>query len=83
MVGSTGLINHSEPLSASEVGLNIAPHRASSSTRPLVPVGATNQDQCPSFVPVCGTNRDQRSLFPTLWAAEKRPSVPVGATNWD
>ena len=45
MVGSAGLINHSEPLSASEVGLNIAPHRASSSTRPLVPVGSTNQDQ--------------------------------------
>ena len=26
----------------------------------MVPVGATNRDQCPPLVPVGGTNRDQR-----------------------
>ena len=69
MVGSAELINHSKPLSASEVGLNIPPHCASSSTQPLVPVGATN--------------RDQRPPLPALWAAEKRPLVSVGGTNRD
>ena len=45
MVSVAALINHCRALSASEVGLNMPPHRASSSTRPLVSVGATNRDQ--------------------------------------
>ena len=79
------LINHPEPLSTSEVGLNFPPHRAS--TRPMVPVHATNRDhrwafvpvrgtnryQCPPMVPVRDTNRDHRPQVPALWAAEKRP----------
>ena len=46
----------------------------------LVPPTGTN---APHLVPVRPTNRDQRSSFPALWAAEKRPLVPVGGTNRD
>ena len=42
--GGAGLINRSCRSSASEVGLNIPPHRGFGRRRPLVPVGSTNRD---------------------------------------
>ena len=90
-----GLINHSEPLSTSEVGLKIFAPGQDKGFGPgwwqqlrlkggaLVPVRGTNRDQCTPLAPVGGTNRDQRSLLPALWAAEKRPLVLVGGTNRD
>ena len=57
-----GLINHCAPLSTSEVGLNFGPEAGSTDTfgpgwwhQPglkgaLIPVGATNRDQCPSYI---------------------------------
>ena len=42
--GGAGLINKSCGSSASEVGLNIPPHRGFGKRMPLVPVGITNRD---------------------------------------
>ena len=46
-------------------------------------LGAPTGSNAHPLVPVGAPNRDQRSSFPTLWAAEKRPLVPVGGTNRD
>ena len=59
MVVAVELINHSQSLSTSEVGLNFWLRQRS----PLVPVRRTNRDERGALVPVDATNRDQCSGY--------------------
>ena len=84
-----GLINHSEPLSTSEVGLNFWPRAAQglwsrlvaptgTNAPPLVPVGATNWDQrCAYISQHLGNFQIPRQLPPTPPGCPCSPSPPA------